>query len=77
MPLYEYQCNSCNDEFELLRQRNTIDPLSCPACGSREVERVMSAFCGRIASNSGSSPTRTGGSACSSCSATSCRSCRI
>jgi putative FmdB family regulatory protein len=41
MPLYEYQCKSCNNNFEL-RQKFSDPPASaCPACGG-EVEKLIS-----------------------------------
>jgi putative FmdB family regulatory protein len=41
MPLYEYQCKSCNNSFEL-RQKFSDPPASaCPACGG-EVEKLIS-----------------------------------
>jgi len=41
MPLYEYQCKSCNNTFEL-RQKFSDPPAStCPACGG-EVEKLIS-----------------------------------
>ncbi len=41
MPTYEYQCNSCEIEFERF-QRISDDPLTvCPECGG-EVRRLIS-----------------------------------
>jgi len=41
MPLYEYQCKSCNISFEL-RQKFSDPPASvCPECGG-EVEKLIS-----------------------------------
>lgn len=41
MPLYEYQCKSCNNTFEL-RQKFSDPPASvCPGCGG-EVEKLIS-----------------------------------
>ncbi|MCM0084124.1 zinc ribbon domain-containing protein [Geomonas sp. Red32] len=41
MPLYEYQCKSCNNTFEL-RQKFSDAPASvCPSCGG-EVEKLIS-----------------------------------
>jgi putative FmdB family regulatory protein len=42
MPLYEYACAGCGDEFEV-EQRITDEPVkSCPACRSRKVKRLIS-----------------------------------
>jgi len=41
MPIYEYRCNSCHDEFEIT-QRITDAPLSaCPKCEG-PVEKLIS-----------------------------------
>ena len=41
MPLYEYQCKSCQNNFEL-RQKFSDPPASaCPECGG-EVEKLIS-----------------------------------
>jgi putative FmdB family regulatory protein len=40
MPLYEYECTSCKNRFEV-RQKVTDEPISvCPTCGGT-VRRVM------------------------------------
>lgn len=45
MPLYEYQCRSCDKTFEMLRRlKDTDDDLECPGCHSQEVERQFSTF---------------------------------
>ena len=42
MPIYEYACDGCGDEFEL-EQRITAEPIkSCPQCRSRKVRRLIS-----------------------------------
>ena len=41
MPLFEYTCQSCSSEFELLL-RNSEDPL-CPECNSDRLNRHLSA----------------------------------
>ena len=41
MPIYEYRCSACNDEFEVT-QRITDDPLrECPKCHG-SVEKLIS-----------------------------------
>jgi putative FmdB family regulatory protein len=41
MPVYEYQCNACDDRFEL-RRKFSDDPVSkCPKCGG-EVTKLIS-----------------------------------
>ncbi|RMG59413.1 MAG: zinc ribbon domain-containing protein [Deltaproteobacteria bacterium] len=41
MPIYEYRCRKCGNEFEVM-QRITESPLKkCPSCGGR-VDRLIS-----------------------------------
>lgn len=40
MPIYEYTCKSCGEEFELLVRHAT--KVACPACGSAEIEKLLS-----------------------------------
>lgn len=43
MPIFEYHCQQCNAEFELLLPtRNT--PARCPECDSQNLERKFSSF---------------------------------
>jgi putative FmdB family regulatory protein len=42
MPIYEYTCSGCDQEFEA-DQRITEDPIqSCPHCSSKKVKRLIS-----------------------------------
>lgn len=41
MPLYEYQCKSCNNTFELRQKFSDAPASTCPACGG-EVEKLIS-----------------------------------
>ncbi len=80
MPIYEYTCQHCHNEFEeiVLDEKNTV---SCPECGSQDVSQLMSGFrhrCGGpIVKGSPSSRaiTTRGTSPCASCSGGSCSSC--
>lgn len=43
MPIYEYQCQSCNGEVERL-QKLSDEPLrDCPLCGAASLRRKISA----------------------------------
>ncbi len=41
MPLYEYTCEKCNNEFELLI-RSASDKPACPECDATNVTRRLS-----------------------------------
>lgn len=40
MPIYEYHCDGCQRDFELLI-RGSDEPV-CPECGSRQLEKLVS-----------------------------------
>jgi putative FmdB family regulatory protein len=42
MPIYEYRCKKCKKEFEALVRAD--DPVACPACSSKRVEKLLSTF---------------------------------
>jgi putative FmdB family regulatory protein len=45
MPIYEYRCNDCGKVFsKLQRMGATAEGVTCPACGSKNVERMVSSF---------------------------------
>lgn len=46
MPIYEYKCKECENEFEDFMQINSENP-KCPECES-DTERMMSRFCGIV-----------------------------
>ncbi len=44
MPIYEFQCKSCNYVFELLMMtKEELEEARCPKCQSPEVGKLMSA----------------------------------
>ncbi len=72
MPIYEYTCENCGDEFECIVYR-TDEPVSCPKCGKPGPRKKMSSFgfsVGYKFKSSGSS-----GSGCAGCSSSNCSSC--
>ena len=40
MPIYDYRCKDCNKTFELLVRG--YDTPACPACGSQQLEKLLS-----------------------------------
>lgn len=45
MPIYEYECESCGEKFELRRGIADSDAeIKCPRCGAEHPRRVFSAF---------------------------------
>ncbi len=41
MPIYDYTCGACAQEFEALLRKQT-DDATCPACQSGDVQRLLS-----------------------------------
>ena len=41
MPIYEYLCKSCEQQFEALVLRGE-EPKTCKACGGEQLERLLS-----------------------------------
>lgn len=45
MPLYEYKCSHCGEQFDkLVRMADADAQVECPKCGSIETRRKVSAF---------------------------------
>jgi len=43
MPIYDFQCRACGNEFEgLVRPQDP--PVTCPSCKSADLERLLSGF---------------------------------
>lgn len=70
MPIYEYSCSKCGNEFEALVMNN--DPPCCPVCGSKELEKLMATFAHRTG---GSDHSSSSASKCSGCAGKTCSTC--
>lgn len=67
MPIYEYQCQECNESFEVLvRTAANGDHVSCPSCAGEQVTKKFSAFATAIV-NQPSSSVGKGGNGFGSC----------
>lgn len=40
MPIYDYHCNKCDKNFELLVRSSTV--LACPDCGNVNLDKLVS-----------------------------------
>ncbi|MCX5801948.1 MAG: zinc ribbon domain-containing protein [Proteobacteria bacterium] len=72
MPIYEYLCEKCGNEFELIVFKD--DEPTCPACGEKRPKRKMSTFGFSVGYKFKSSSSNKG-SACASCGSSNCSSC--
>jgi len=74
MPIYEYTCKDCQNDFEALRSMSQADePIDCQNCGSRQVSRKVTA-CYAQSSGSGTLAGMSSGG-CDSCAGGNCGSC--
>jgi len=44
MPIYEFTCNACGSEFELVMLPGEKSAPRCPDCGGAELEKRFSVF---------------------------------
>ena len=69
MPIFEYRCEECKEEFEeLVFGSQEVD---CPNCGSRSVSKKLSLF----GMSGVEKPFAGSSSGCTSCSKSTCSSC--
>ena len=79
MPLYEFNCKTCDHTFTLRRSfSQSDDPADCPQCGNENADRQISApavFTG----NGGERRAVAGSGGCGGCtaSASACGSCSV
>ena len=71
MPIYEFVCQDCRHNMELLtlRKEDTVE-IKCPECGSQNLERVLSAA--NVATGGGASGKQTPAVENRSCSTGTC-----
>lgn len=43
MPMYEYRCDACGEEFEAIVKITEKDDVKCPECG-KKARKLVSAF---------------------------------
>ena len=42
MPIYEFICNACGEEFETITSAAAISEVTCEKCSSPDVKKVLS-----------------------------------
>jgi len=53
MPIFEYQCKSCNTKYEVLHKSSEkTEDVVCPECHSHESKRLLSSFSASMGSGS-------------------------
>ncbi|MBW2021864.1 MAG: zinc ribbon domain-containing protein [Deltaproteobacteria bacterium] len=71
MPIYEFRCMECDEEFETLVFGSGND-IQCPKCSSSKLKRLMSS-CGF--KSSGEFTPSAGSGGCASCAGGNCSTC--
>jgi putative FmdB family regulatory protein len=71
MPIYEYKCVKCDEEFEAL-VIGSDSSVACPQCKGKKLERLMSACAFK---SGGNFTPASGSSGCASCTSSNCSSC--
>lgn len=75
MPIYEYYCKNCKENFEKLILNNSTK-INCPKCGSEEIIKKFSVFGFKSKGEIGESKfVSSSASACSGCRLTNCSTC--
>jgi putative FmdB family regulatory protein len=69
MPIFEYHCNECDKDFEILILGD--QEASCPDCTGKNLSKMLSTFSHKSEGEFSSSK----GSSCDTCGATSCATC--
>ena len=70
MPIYEYQCKKCEEQFEILHKvREVKEDITCPSCGGADYHRLFSV---PSKATFGSMAARTPSSPCEGCTGESC-----
>ncbi|MDR0355879.1 MAG: zinc ribbon domain-containing protein [Deltaproteobacteria bacterium] len=76
MPIYEFKCQDCGQEFEELMLSRSAEPV-CPVCGRSNCQKHLSSF--RLGPAGGTmdlaSSSSSSSSSCGSCNASSCVGC--
>ena len=64
MPIFEYECRDCHQQFETLVRSSTVP--ECPSCHSHDLEKQLSVFATSASESAGPSAADFP-SACGSC----------
>ena len=54
MPIYEYKCEECGENFDFLAKRLSQKPEACPHCGAKTFKKQLSTFSANVATSSSS-----------------------
>ena len=64
MPIYEFHCEKCGRDSELLVRSSNWKGAECPHCGSTKLDKKFSTFAAANASETSSGKKPGGGHSC-------------
>lgn len=67
MPIYEFKCDACQKENEILVRSHDWSDVSCPDCGSTRLEKKLSVFAASSGEADTAPPCSGNPSACGRC----------
>lgn len=68
MPIYEFHCEKCGQDSEILVRSSEWQGTLCPRCGSTKLQKKLSVFASATAAgDAASSPCGNGGGSCCCC----------
>lgn len=74
MPIYEYVCQDCKKEFEVIRPMSQADaPMTCATCGGENIKRKLALVTAMSGGHAVAGAS--GGAACGSCAGGHCATC--
>ncbi len=56
MPIYEFHCEKCGEDSEVLARSSDWKGTTCPHCGSTKLEKKLSVFAAASADGSAEMP---------------------
>mgnify|MGYP001094643613 CR=1 FL=1 len=57
MPIYEYKCNNCDNQFEVLTTSVSDEKtIGCDKCGDVDITKLLSAGSFKLSTNSSAAP---------------------
>lgn len=72
MPIYEFLCKKCGNQFEVLVSIGGEKGVTCKNCGDGNIEKLISSF----GIGGSSNKLKSASDSCTTCSATSCNTCK-
>lgn len=73
MPIFEYKCDDCGNQFEkLVRRSAEADAVECPSCGQKHLTTQYSTFAAHAHGGQKAAPKPSGGCGGPACQAGMC-----